>query len=175
MCHETCCLAYFCQMCAIGQLLHRTQLSWFGEPTDEKPLKTYYIWFVIAIACLVIHRILDCILYAKIMLIDLETFDAADPTPEVESYTIASSVCSMISLGITAFTVFMIMKLRQRVRARHGIEQSCGLEDCCVSFWCPSCVLCQIDRHTAVYEAKQKANCFSTTGIDSIVLEYETA
>ena len=64
----------------------------------------------------------------------------------------------------------LLMQVRQRIRKRDGIpEMQCaGCEDCCCSFWCQYCTLCQMARHEFVGvpgSGKQYQWCHPTGGV----------
>lgn len=96
--------------------------------------------------------------------------------------TSTASLASLIALdGIFPFlsplgllTLIVVTCLRKRVREKYDIPADClgATEDFWSSFFCTSCTICQIARHTADYDA-QEAACCTGTGLvsetDSVV------
>jgi TPP-dependent indolepyruvate ferredoxin oxidoreductase alpha subunit len=56
------------------------------------------------------------------------------------------------------------MRLRAYVRHKYRIrEELCtGCEDCCCTYWCAPCVICQTARHTADYNEYPAHLCTET-------------
>ena len=84
------------------------------------------------------------------------------------------------SWGLNLYTLFVLTRLRRKVRLRYEIPTSNGLfggecEDCCVSFWCGPCSIAQIARQTCDYNT-QSAACCSPSGLGaSLIKPHEAA
>lgn len=63
------------------------------------------------------------------------------------------------------FILVVLVRVRNYVRKRYSIPAGCGdLEDCCCSFWCGPCSVCQMMRHTSDYR-HDRAACCTPTGL----------
>jgi Cys-rich protein (TIGR01571 family) len=137
--HPLLCLNIFCPICGLGQVLTRLKMDCFGSPRksiEAASISTCMIMFSIAALYWIIQSI------------------------------VRQSVVTLCQAFVALYTAAVTMRLRAYVRERYGIpEQRCvGCEDCCLSFWCLWCTVCQISRHTADFH-KYPAGCCTTNGL----------
>jgi Cys-rich protein (TIGR01571 family) len=162
-CHPQCCLTLWCTGCALGQVLSRMKLSWLANEramTEGSGMSTCKIFLFIEITYLVLVSVLNIIVNnvsndgSRVGLSDLD---------EDQPGWVAALVVIRSVLNIAHWLLLLIvtMKLRSYVRAKYQIpEKSCrGCEDCCCAFWCLSCTICQVARHTADYRTYNGACC----------------
>lgn len=139
-CHPMLCCNAWCAMCGMGQVLTRLKMNCVGgpaDPTQAAPCSSFKILFGISMLYFLI----------QVSLISLRS-------------PIASFAVTLLGAVKELYAVAVTMRIRAHVREKYGIpEQHCvGCEDCCCSFWCMRCVMCQISRHTADYR-KYRAGC----------------
>lgn len=164
-CHSMCCMAFWCSACALGQVLHRNKLNWIGSPssTGQAPhLSAFKIFLGISIAVYILDFVI-AILTAD----DGESSDSTEESStDGESSSSSKRGVSNVLQGILMIVVFIItMRLRSYVRNRYAITGSC-IEDCCCSFWCLPCTICQVSRHTADFNVYPAASC-SDNGLEA--------
>ncbi|XP_075242757.1 uncharacterized protein LOC142337428 isoform X2 [Convolutriloba macropyga] len=67
--------------------------------------------------------------------------------PEEDAkWMMIEKVFSGISFVASVFFVLIVFKYRSALREKHDLEGG-ALADCCLSLWCTSCVLCQMNNH----------------------------
>jgi Cys-rich protein (TIGR01571 family) len=161
-CHAQCCLTVWCYPCALRQVLHRNKLSACANPTTNGQ---YPAWsaFKIFFGIVVMVYLLQVIIG---MVDPTTTQTTVNPnTGRSEATTRGSGdlINWIISLVLALFFFVVTMRLRSYIRNRYSIPGSaCG--DCCCSFWCLHCTICQLARHTADYK-NHPAACCSDTGL----------
>lgn len=86
--------------------------------------------------------------------------------------SIVDGIHQALSFIYGLFVLVVLIRTRKYIRTKYQIpENSCqGCEDCCCSFWCGPCTICQIGRHTADY-SRYSASCCSETGLDPMAPE----
>ncbi len=52
-------------------------------------------------------------------------------------------VCGVLSMGAGIVRLVVFVLMRMQIREKYNLRGTC-VEDCCYSFWCASCVLCQM-------------------------------
>jgi len=128
------------------------ELNWLGLPTNRS--RACRVWTVIAV------------LTSTVSLASLIDFDDPEDFDSIGIFPFLSP------LGL--LTLIVVTCLRKRVREKYDIPADClgATEDFWSSFFCTSCTICQIARHTADYDA-QEAACCTGTGLvsetDSVV------
>ena len=73
--------------------------------------------------------------------------------------------------GICGLLLFcIVMDLRRKIREKNGIPETCceGCEDCCCSWWCWPCVVCQMARHEFTGPDKTYQCCHPTGGVQIV-------
>jgi Cys-rich protein (TIGR01571 family) len=139
-CHPMFCLTFWCFPCSLGQVLHRMKINANGKPTaDGKYPATSAFKILFGLAILV------CILQIIISFVGI-------------------NVGGYVSLGFALYCFLLTMSLRSKVREQYNIPGSC-CEDCCCSFWCLHCTICQLARHTADFKT-HPAGCCTDKGLN---------
>ena len=79
---------------------------------------------------------------------------------------LAYPLLPMYMVLVPIYVLFGTCFTRQTLRERYAIpEQSfLGCEDCCCAYWCQSCAVMQMARHTTNYY-QEPAGCCTDTGI----------
>jgi Cys-rich protein (TIGR01571 family) len=140
-CHPLFCLTFWCYPCSLGQVLHRMKLNFCAQPTADgqyPATSAFKIFFGIAIAVYLLQVIL--------------------------AFATGRNVGGFLSFALAIFCFIVTMLLRTNVRERYSIPGSC-LEDCCCSFWCMQCTICQLARHTADFKT-YPAGCCTDNGLN---------
>lgn len=78
-------------------------------------------------------------------------FIVGDALYSVEDSTVMSIGSALSFVGFVVL-VCVLCSVRRAVRERDDIPATCcgDAEDCCTSFWCSCCTLCQLFRHEQV-------------------------
>jgi Cys-rich protein (TIGR01571 family) len=158
-CEPSCCLAYWCNGIALGQVMTRMKLTAAGEEasTPSKVANT----FAIVTSVWLIYSILVCV---KSVLTRSEIlFYYYDPSYLWNAKRVALTVISLISFLIGIYFLYIGTVTRMRMRKAFGIPGNC-LGDCCAFFWCRCCTVVQMARHTHDYDVHE-SSCCSKTGL----------
>lgn len=128
---------------ALGQVMHRMRLSWYGGETGAiSAASTCQMVTYLVVACIITDLILDAI--------------GADDLRVV------------FRVAFFIYTVIAITKTRRYIRQKYSIPEKCcqgsGIEDCCCAYWCPCLTIGQMARHTANYYT-YTATCCTPTGL----------
>ena len=157
-CHPQWCLTCWCAPCALGQVLTRLKLSACASPTQAvgAGCTAFQILFALQVVFLVLNTLLSLLKF----------------------YTLSF----VLYLIMYIFILIVTLLLRRYVRNKYQIpETACcckeggcchGCEDFCCAFWCGSCTICQLARHTADYHRHQAGCCTEdglATGTPSVV------
>eukprot|EP00978_Attheya_sp_CCMP212_P006016 scaffold13544_cov50-Attheya_sp.AAC.5 len=158
-CHASLCIALFCPLLLLGQVMTRLRLDWLGNPmsrrrTTSKTFQTYFVWTVVYLTVeyffqrVLIHRLLD------------------NDNKNDAMATIFYAFEQTLRLIWVLFSIVMVTKVRGHVRAAYHIpEHGCrGCEDCCCAVWCTCCTVAQLSRHTADYDT-YNSQCCTATGL----------
>ena len=140
LCCTICCLAPI----PTGQLYERSVLKglisrWGGRP----PISGMVITMTLAL------------LYVAFLICDM-------------SAAMSPSAAALAPVFMTIYGVLALLVLcnvRKSIRKRDNIPPGCGGEacnDCCCSFWCWECTMCQIWRHEGVVFSKNYSLCSAT-------------
>jgi Cys-rich protein (TIGR01571 family) len=168
-CHPVCCLTYWCYPCSLGQVLHRMKLNVCAKPTSDgkyPATSAFKIFFGLAIAVYVLPFIVGTT-------VSTNSDSAATQSPVDSStgqYSTTTSGGDNIDIdwlfrcAVYLLCFLVTMRLRTYVRERYSIPGSC-LEDCCCSFWCLHCTMCQLARHTADFRT-HPAGCCTDNGLN---------
>lgn len=169
ICHAQCCLAFFFPPVALGQVLSRMKLDWSGDALNGRnPVMSA---FKVMLLSFVLYNVIDSVMsyvtypYSPEYNPETGTFTTPDNVPSWVATVDAAR--QGLSLLYSLFVLFIMIRARGYIRSKYQIpEQSCqGCEDCCCSFWCSPCTVCQMARHTADYST-YNASCCSETGLD---------
>jgi Cys-rich protein (TIGR01571 family) len=168
-CHPVCCLTLWCYPCSLGQVLHRLKLDFCANPSKDgqyPATSAFKIFFGIVIAVYVLQFIVGIIV--SVISNDATTSttynSSTGETTTTTSGSDSNGVGSVISSAMALFCFFITMRLRMYVRERYSIPGSC-CEDCCCSFWCMQCTICQLHRHTADFKT-YPAGCCTDNGLN---------
>jgi Cys-rich protein (TIGR01571 family) len=161
-CHPVCCLTYWCYPCALGQVLHRMKLNVCANPTPDgryPATSAFKLFFGMVVAVQIIQIIVNA------------SSDSATYKSTHNSYTgtgqyqtkasgddSRKGLGGLLSLAMPLFCFVITMRLRTYIRERYNIPGS-RCEDCCCSFWCLQCTICQLGRHTADFETHMAGAC----------------
>lgn len=180
-CHPQLCLTCWCAPCALGQVMQRMHLSWYGRETGPASAsvtcRTVAILFAAYLACDYIFALFESILLpSENTSSSSSSSNAYDPyhtnTNNPQGGDVPPAFYVFYFLRGTmhfAFWLYMLIAVtntRRYIRNKYAIpEQSChGMEDCCCAFWCQCCNIAQMARHTADYDT-YSAKCCSDTGL----------
>jgi Cys-rich protein (TIGR01571 family) len=170
VCHAQCWLAWCCPPIALGQVQTRMKYDWSGAPLNGRV--TWMSAFKFMLISFIVYYVIDTTLSFMIF-----PYTTGEFNEETGTYTVPDSIPSWVnvvdaihnglSLLYSIFLLVVLVRTRSNIRARYQIpEQSChGCEDCCCSFWCSPCTICQMARHTADY-ATYGPSCCTETGLD---------
>lgn len=172
-CHPLLCLTYWCRFCALGQLLTRMNLTWRGSvnrkgsyPTTSAFKILFGIGLAFAIGEFIIGYLQQIYGMTEVITVSVDAYGEAITRTVVTYPAWLNAVNNATSLSSVLLLFVLTMRLRSFVRSKYNIpEKTCnGCEDCCCSFWCSACTLCQIGRHTADYN-KYPAGCCTENGL----------
>jgi Cys-rich protein (TIGR01571 family) len=98
---------------------------------------------------------------------DPDTGEKIDHTKTPEPWAYGLDVAqTMIGTAYAVFFFIVATLTRFYVRRKYSIPEGCcgPCDDICCSFWCGTCSVCQMARHTADY-ANHPAACCTETGL----------
>ena len=178
VCHQQFCTGLWLTPIALGQVLTRMKLDWSASPVvDTSPTEELTgkqaAWsaFKIMFAIFVAYEVLSNFLYYVTLPFVSGHYDESGVYYPPQNIPLWAVVFDAIrqALGIAYGLFILMITLRTRAYIRHKYsipEKRCsGCEDCCCSFWCGPCTVCQMARHTADYR-QYKASCCTETGLD---------
>lgn len=151
-CHPQWCLTFWCTPCALGQVLTRMKLNACASPKQAVAtgLTAFQILFAVQVVYLVVQTVLSSVIGDT------------------------SGWGGFLYFVLYIFVLIVTMLLRRYVRNKYQIpEKTCwckeggccrGCEDFCCAFWCASCTICQLARHTADYH-RHRAGCCTEDGL----------
>jgi Cys-rich protein (TIGR01571 family) len=177
-----CCLACWCTPLVLGQVMTRVELNACGVPLlgRKTPCSAFKViaifWLVYVFANSISKQVIKSIdqpfFYPK----DWEEIfnnhnntQPDDKTAGSNEFT-ANDGRQLLGFVIFLFTLYLLTRTRMYVRDLYNIPGSC-CADCCTSFWCPPCSVCQMARHTADYHAYGSV-CCTETGLPDQAPQY---
>jgi Cys-rich protein (TIGR01571 family) len=179
ICHPHLWMAWCCYPVALGQVMTRLNLNWFGNSMGERPSScpAFKVLLISWIVWLSLDYSLSFFLLANSG--GSETITYYDDQYSSynssygysgRSYSIIFAVRQGMGFAYVLFVLILMIRVRSLVRSKYAIpEQTCtGCEDCCCSFWCHCCVVAQMARHVNDYE-HNRASCCSDTGLNKSV------
>lgn len=131
--HPSFLTACCCPLILLGQIMTRLKLDWLARDATESQWKQTYMTMVyIAIGYFIVNMILS------------PTDPEAPPSP----------IYNLVVCVYTAFSIYVLMKVRQRVRENDRIkeERCAGCEDFLCAAFCGCCTVSQLARQTADYD-----------------------
>eukprot|EP00580_Thalassiosira_gravida_P015874 CAMPEP_0201657712 /NCGR_PEP_ID=MMETSP0494-20130426/860_1 /ASSEMBLY_ACC=CAM_ASM_000839 /TAXON_ID=420259 /ORGANISM="Thalassiosira gravida, Strain GMp14c1" /LENGTH=379 /DNA_ID=CAMNT_0048134599 /DNA_START=98 /DNA_END=1240 /DNA_ORIENTATION=+ len=133
------CWSLFCNLYILGDIQTRAHLSIFGGGIENTVQPSYGFWMVGITACMMIFQFTNFIL--------LSIMDAynVDDDLQINLITFINLTAVVITL---LFLLIVISKTRQTIRQRRNIPGS-ALRDICLSTFCASCVLTQMDSEVS--------------------------
>jgi len=158
----SCCVASFCPMVLMGQVMTRMQLTMFAT-TSSNPspdtcrnvtgllLGLTILGFVLTLAFAKAETKVE----TKIVNGRIERYGKAEKAFGNELLNLPTNLALLLLL------VF-VFKTRGIVRQRYNIAGS-WLGDCCISWWCTCCAVAQLARQTSEYEVNT-GDFLSNTG-----------
>ena len=168
-CHAQCWLTFFCSPVALGQIMSRMKLDWMASPLNGRsPTMSA---FKVMLITFIVYQAVDTGLsytvapYSPMYDADTQTYVAPENVPDWVGPV--DGIRQGLSLLYSFFVLVVLIRTRSHIRHKYQIpEHTCkGCEDCCCSFWCGACTVCQMARHTADYST-YSASCCSDTGLD---------
>jgi Cys-rich protein (TIGR01571 family) len=160
-CHPQCCLTWWCRPCALGQVLTRFHLNWYGKSVYEQGRSAFFILFWLYFVYLVVSGSLSFVI--GLFSPDEETaaedeFGFGGGLSDLENVpawvNALSTARDLLEMALFIFMLVVTIRMRRFLRDRYRIpERFCciGCEDFCCAFWCMPCTICQMGRHTADY------------------------
>jgi len=152
----SCCVATFCPMVLIGQVMTRMQLTMFANTSSNPSPDTCRN----VTGLLLFLAILGFVLTAIFNEEDKKVNGKTEKATTNYLLNIPDYLAGLILLVI-------VIKTRGIVRQRYNIAGS-SLGDCCISLWCSCCAIAQLARQTSEYEVntgKFLSNTGNTIGI----------
>jgi Cys-rich protein (TIGR01571 family) len=130
-------MAWCCLPIALGQVMTRLNLDWFGNSMEQHP-SSYPAFKFLLFSC-IIWLCLDTALQLMAPTYSLQ--GATD-----SSNYVISAIRQGIAMAYGLFILILMIRVRSLVRSKYAIsEQICtGCDDCCTSFWCHCCVVAHI-------------------------------
>ena len=158
--------------------MQRLNLNWLANPTTGVPPKTFATVFYLTAAFILCHYVLAIAIRAVLPPDNSTNSNGYNPygtnttNPEGDipaSFYVLYFLQIALSLSFFLYALIITIKTRYYIRKKYAIRtQNCDdcIEDCCCSYWCRACVICQMARHTADYDT-YSATCCSSTGLGS--------
>ena len=155
----TCCLAFWCNGIALGQVMTRLKLS-----SDAQPTTCFAKTFAIVSALWITYSVVNWIFYFVTRITFLKICDSPGCYNSLEMVHDASTfyVAFFASL-LSIYFIYIGTATRMRMRKAFQIPGSC-LADCCAFFWCSCCTVAQMAHHTHDPEV-YKSSCCSKNGL----------
>jgi Cys-rich protein (TIGR01571 family) len=150
-CHSQCCLTVWCYPCALGQVLHRNKLNVCASHTrnGQYPAwSAFKIFFGIVVMVYLLQFIIGRVDPTTTTTTTTTTDDPNTGQSETTTISSGNLINWIISMALVLFCFLVTMRLHSYIRHRYSIPGSC-CGDCCWSFWCLQCTICQLARHTA--------------------------
>ena len=163
---------------ALGQVMQRMHLSWYGRETGPASAsvtcRTVAILFAAYLGCDYLFALIETIVASEWELLLFQWMDTTHITrlPTILKENVPPAFYFFYVLrGVMHFVFFLYMLIsvintRRYIRNKYAIPEACchGMEDCCCAFWCPGLSIAQMARHTADYDT-YSAKCCSETGL----------
>jgi len=170
-CHPVCCLSYWCQPLALGQLMTRMGLDFCATPSTRRyGMSPFKFMLLTLIAYICIDQALS-LLVMQYFTTEVNydqngnpvyQQNGGEPIPGWANFVMALRYVIQFCYGI--YILIVAIKTRAYIRNKYAIpEQYCsGCDDCCLVFWCGCCSTSQMLRHTADYRTYNAACCTET-------------
>ena len=154
--------ALFVPLIAVGQIMSRNHLTWFGDYGYRFQSMSIFTNMLV----LVLFWGFLNIIFLFVIGVTLNRGNL----PHYFDYI----ALALVNVGMFVFSVFAVGKTRSAVRARYHIPPSlpaCGngsTEDYLFATFCMPCTICQMGRHTADFD-RYRAVCCNGTGLPAKV------
>jgi Cys-rich protein (TIGR01571 family) len=156
---------------ALAQVMQRLNLNWLANPIQGVLPNTFFTIFCLTAAFWVCDYILF-IAVDDVLPQDNSTnpygTNTTNPTGDIPtSFYVLYFLENALGFAFFLYVLIITIKTRSYIRKKYAIRaQNCdeSIEDCCCSFWCHGCTVCQMARHTANYDT-YSAKCCSSTGL----------
>ena len=170
-CHPAFWNAWCCPAILVAQVMTRMKLDVLGRPSTQQAPRTFRIVLAIVITVIFLEYVVRRILFDAMV--------SVSSKEGMEGWAIFfSNFFYLIWFTFFWFTVYLATVTRAYVRNKYAIpnvcceiictSNGCGLEDCCVSYWCMCCTASQLARHTMDYRTYRGVFC-SDTGVPNNV------
>jgi len=165
ICHPQICLTIWCPLFALGQVMTRMSLNWYGMPaTVAEASSTFKKVVFVVIGRTFLYMIIEMFAFISLKLYeDYEYYEYGHYAMGGVQLTIAfiRFFDWAVWVAFVMYAVAAVMNTRRFIRQKYAIpEKDCkGCEDCCCSFWCFGCAISQMARHTADYDTYAAACC----------------
>jgi Cys-rich protein (TIGR01571 family) len=167
-CHALCCLTYWCQHLALGQVMHRMKLSIWGDPVrsyNDQRLSPFKFMLILTAALFFTGLMIGLVNPTRPLVVVNPDGTVSLDQAAFDAFVKQMQVGHVLDLIAGLFFLFLTVKTRQHIRRVYAIPESrscIGMEDLCCSFWCGCCVVAQMARHTADYKKYHPACCTET-------------
>lgn len=175
--HMSFCLAFWCSPLALGQVMTRLNLDGFARPKTNHKLgyrdvdfSPFHIMAFVFGTFILVDNVLSILTIPRISAA-ATSFDEYGQTiyttSEIPGWVIFFLLCrDILRILFFVYVVTMAIKTRKRLRQSYEIPDECcrGGEDFCYSFFCNSCSVSQMMRHTTDYYVEEP-KCCSKTGV----------
>lgn len=166
----------------VAQVMTRMKLDVLGRPSRQRPPSTFRVVLGIVVTfmflVIVVKPILFDLTHTKFLMIDPE-ITVMVPKAGMEGWANFFDIFFiLLQISFSWFIVYLATVTRAYVRNKYAIPNACcniictrngcGVEDCCVSYWCMCCTAGQLARHTMDYHT-YRGVCCSDTGVPNYV------
>lgn len=147
-CHAQLCLTCWCAPCALGQVMQRMHLSWYGQETNPASAsvtcRTVAYIFVAYLLSDYFLALAESLLLPAGNSTSTNGYDpyhtnTSNPQGDIPAaFYLFYGLRLALHLLFLIYMVVAVMNTRRYIRNKYGIrEQSCqGAEDCCCAYWC---------------------------------------
>ena len=155
----TCCLAFWCNGMALGQVMTRLKLNAMARPTTCCA-KTFAIVSAFWIICSVVNLVLFTLTITTASVCIM--YYGCYYTTGLE-FNIFTLFFAIVAVLLTIYFIYIGTETRMRMRNAFQIPGGC-LGDCCAFFWCSCCTVTQMARQTHDHHV-HKSSCCSKNGL----------
>lgn len=147
--------ALCCSVCALGQVLTRMELNACADPISGR-ISAFKILLFLLIAFVAVEAVLISLVCMEIQ------------SKDRDGAMIFVMAIRLFEITFALFLIWTGAKTRKRIRHKYDIPPNCcEMEDTCLAWFCSSCSVAQMARHTAEYD-KYPAGCCTETGLEEV-------
>jgi hypothetical protein len=168
--HSSLCMAIWCNMILLGQVMTRMNLDWIGSPIGNRAGTWSPFKIMVAVTATYLSMYFCTASW-------FTTFHFVEGDNGIVR-SISALLIALRSVFIpAAFLYALVAKIRTRayIRRKYGVRPSVcsgcrccgcgsGCDDFCASYMCSCLTTAQMDRHTADYD-KYAGDCCSANGL----------